>query len=62
MVLCLYSKGVKSIGEDLHIPTEKAQEVYDAVMSAFPTLAGWIKSTQEQAKKNNYVDGQRLGS
>lgn len=56
-MLCLYSKGVKSIGEDLHISTDKAQEVYDAVMKAFPDLAKWIKATQEQAKKDNYVDG-----
>ena len=38
----LYGKGVKSIGEELHIPEEKAQEVYDSVLKAFPTLAQYM--------------------
>lgn len=53
----LYSKSVKAIGEDLHVSTEKAQEIYDSVMKAFPTMAKWIDDTQEQAKKCGYVDG-----
>lgn len=53
----LYSKSVRAIGEDLHISAEKAQEVYDSIMSAFPTLAKWIKDTQELATKQGYIDG-----
>ena len=56
-MLLLYSKGVKSISEDLHITIEKAQEVYDAVLKAFPQLASWIKNTQEKAQELGYVDG-----
>lgn len=57
MKLILYSKSVRAIGEDLHISAEKAQEVYDSIMSAFPTLAKWIKDTQELATKQGYIDG-----
>ena len=53
----LYSKGIKSISEDLHITIEKAQEVYDAVLKAFPQLANWIKSAQEKAQELGYIDG-----
>ena len=56
-MLLLYSKGIKSISEDLHITIEKAQEVYDAILKAFPQLADWIKSTQEKAQELGYVDG-----
>ncbi len=56
-MLLLYSKGVKSISEDLHITIEKAQEVYDAVLKAFPQLANWIKSAQEKAQELGYIDG-----
>ena len=54
---CLYSKGVQSISEDLKISKERAQEVYDAVMKAFPTLAQWIKDTEAFGLKYHYVDG-----
>ena len=54
---CLYSKGVQSISEDLKISKERAQEVYDAVMKAFPTLAQWIKDTEAFGLKHHYVDG-----
>lgn len=55
--MCLYSKGVQSISEDLKISKERAQEVYDAVMKAFPTLAQWIKDTEAFGLKYHYVDG-----
>ena len=55
--MCLYSKGVQSISEDLKISKERAQEVYDAVMKAFPTLAQWIKNTEAFGLKYHYVDG-----
>ena len=55
--MILYSKSVRAIGEDLQISAEKAQEGYDSIMSAFPTLAKWIKDTQELATKQGYIDG-----
>ena len=53
----LYSKGVKAIGEDLHVTTEKAQEIYDSVMKAFPDMHQWLQDVQNFAKKNGYIDG-----
>jgi DNA polymerase I-like protein with 3'-5' exonuclease and polymerase domains len=55
--LILYSKGVKAIGEDLHVTTEKAQEIYDSVMKAFPEMHKWLQDVQTFAKKNGYIDG-----
>lgn len=57
MKLILYSKGVKAIGEDLHVTTEKAQEIYDSVMKAFPDMHQWLQDVQNFAKKNGYIDG-----
>lgn len=57
MRLILYSKSVRAIGEDLHVTTEKAQEIYDSVMKAFPTMANWIHESQEKAKRQGYIDG-----
>ena len=53
----LYSKSVRAIGEDLHVTPEKAQEIYDSVMKAFPTMANWIHESQEKAKRQGYIDG-----
>ena len=57
MLGILYSKGIKAIGEDLHVSTEKAQEIYDSVMKAFPRMHQWLKDVQDFAKTNGYIDG-----
>lgn len=52
---CLYSKGVKAIGEDLKIPKEKAQEVYDKVMKSFPDLNRYLHDSVDMAYELGYV-------
>ena len=47
--MLLYGKGVKSIAEELHITEDKAQEVYDSVLKAFPTLSNWMNSNIKEA-------------
>ena len=49
----MYSKGVKSLAEDIHCTVEKAQEIYDSVLTAFPVMASWM----EQTIKNAYATG-----
>lgn len=51
----LYSKSVKSIGEDLNVSMEKAQEIYDSIMTAFPTLSAWIESNIKMAYELGYT-------
>ena len=49
----MYSKGVKSLSEDIHCTVEKAQEIYDSVLTAYPVMANWM----EQTIKNAYATG-----
>ena len=49
----MYSKGVKSLSEDIHCTVEKAQEIYDSVLTAYPVMASWM----EQTIKNAYATG-----
>lgn len=50
-----YGKGVPAIGEDLGITTQKAQEVYDKVMKAFPGLKKFMEDSELMAKELGYV-------
>ena len=50
-----YGKGIAAIAEDLKIPKEHAQEVYDSVMIAFPKLKQYMEDSQLMAKKLGYV-------
>jgi len=57
----MYSKGVKTLSEDLGYGTteegiKKAQSIYDAVLTAYPDMAKWMKETEEKAIKVGYVD------
>lgn len=57
----MYSKGVKTLSEDLGYGTteegiKKAQSIYDAVLTAYPDMAKWMKETEEKAMKVGYVD------
>lgn len=57
----MYSKGVKTLSEDLGYGTsdegiQKAQDIYDAVLTAYPVMAQWMKDTEEKAFKLGYVD------
>lgn len=51
-----YGKGIKSIGEDLGISTDKAKEVYNKVMTSFPRLKSFMEESQEQAENFGYVE------
>jgi len=60
-VLLMYSKGVKTLCEDLgYEPNEdgfaKAQAIYDAVLKAYPDMAKWMKATEANAMRLGYVD------
>ena len=50
-----YGKGVKAIGEDLNISEKHAQEVYDAVLTAFPGLQQFMVDSQQMAEDLGYV-------
>lgn len=50
-----YGKGVPAIGEDLGISTEKAQQIYDNVLKAFPRLKDFMHDSQENCRTLGYV-------
>lgn len=51
-----YGKGVKAIGEDLRVSTEKAQQIYDSVLKEFTGLKKLMDNSQEMARTLGYVD------
>ena len=52
----MYSKGIKTLAEDLHCSVEKSQEIYNSVLTAYPVMSQWMKDTIAKAYKNGYVD------
>jgi DNA polymerase I-like protein with 3'-5' exonuclease and polymerase domains len=50
-----YGKGIQAIADDLKIPKEHAQEVYDNVMIAFPKLKQYMEDSQNMARELGYV-------
>lgn len=50
-----YGKGVTAIAEDLHITVDKAQEVKDSVLGAFPELAQYLRDVVTFGKNYGYV-------
>jgi DNA polymerase I-like protein with 3'-5' exonuclease and polymerase domains len=51
----LYGRQIPSIAEQLGVSTKEAQQIYDAVLSAFPELAQFIDESQKMAKEVGYV-------
>ena len=51
-----YSKGAKSISEELGLTYEEAQTIIDKFFGAFPATKNEIEWTQEQAKKFGVVE------
>lgn len=51
-----YGKGVKAISEDLNVTKEKAQEIKDSVLKAFPDLARYLEKVVEFGRKHGYVE------
>ena len=56
MWLIVYGKGVKAIAEDLNVTKEKAQEIKDSVLKAFPDLARYLEKVVEFGRKHGYVE------
>lgn len=51
----LYGRQIPSIAEQLAVSTREAQDIYDAVLRAFPQLAQFIDESQGMAKELGYV-------
>lgn len=51
-----YSKGVKSIAEDLHITEQEAQNVYDTFLNEFPSVKKFIETTQAKVRQLGYTE------
>ena len=51
----LYGRQILSIAEQLGVSTREAQDIYDAVLRAFPQLAQFIDESQGMAKELGYV-------
>lgn len=51
-----YGKGVKAISEDLNVTKEKAQEIKDSVLKAFPDLAKYLEKVVGFGRKHGYVE------
>lgn len=52
----MYSKGAKSISEDLNISRKEAQNVYDIFFKTFPKVKKFIDDSQNFAKQYGYVE------
>ena len=52
----MYSKGIKSLAEDIHVSVERAQQIYDNVLTSYPVMAQWMKDTVDFAYEHGYVD------
>ena len=51
-----YGKTMKSIASDLNVSEEKAQEIYDAVLTNIPGLKNFMYESQEMARQLGYVE------
>ena len=51
-----YSKGVKSIAEDLKITEQEAQNIYDTFLNSFPKVKQFIFETQAKVAKLGYTE------
>lgn len=50
-----YDKGIPAIADDLHISKKLAQEIYDAVLNAFPKLKTFREESRQMARDLGYV-------
>ena len=51
----LYGRQIPSIAEQLNVSNKEAQNIYDAVLRAFPQLAEYIENSQNMAREKGYV-------
>lgn len=54
--MIIYGKGVPAIAEDLNVTVEKAQEIKDSVLKAFPDLANYLINVVEKLKVTGFVE------
>lgn len=52
----MYGRGVASIAEQIGGTIKDAQKIIDDFYDSFPKVKNWITETQENAKKNGYVE------
>ena len=57
-----YGKTMKSIAEDLNVDEQKAQEIYDCVLTNIPGLKRFMDESQEMARQLGYVEDKDLQS
>lgn len=51
----IYGKGVSAIADDLHVDIDKAQEIKDSILDAFPDLKAYLDHVVEYCKETGYV-------
>jgi DNA polymerase-1 len=52
----LYGMGVTALQQNLGTSRKEAQEFHDGYFASFPSIAGYMDSTTEFAKKNGYTE------
>lgn len=52
----MYSKGVSTLSEDLHCSVEKAQQIVDAILLAYPQMKNWMETNIRETIKRGYCE------
>lgn len=52
----MYGRGIASIAEQLNCSLKEAESIKQGFFNEFPTVEKWVTETQENAKKNGYVE------
>lgn len=52
----VYGKGVGAIAEDLHVDRDKAQEIKDSILLAFPKLKKYLEDVVDFCRENGFVE------
>ena len=52
----MYGRGAASIAEQLNCSAKEAQKFIDDFYTGFPAVKQWVDKTEEDAKKNGYVE------
>ena len=52
----MYGRGTASVAEQIGSSFDEAQKIVDDFFNSFPKVKEWISETEENAKKNGYVE------
>lgn len=52
----MYSKGMKTLSEELGFTMEKTTEIFNSVLGAYPEMAKWMKERVDSAFKLGYTE------